>query len=252
MFTINQNILNKEQVIAWPALDCLCPMMRYCLFFTVIFFTSFTSLKAQRKTLTLDNVLDIVRSYHPAAQQAKMMVDSAEAARLSATGSFDPTLYISNEQKTFDGKNYYFYTKPELKIPTWYGIDFKAGLEDNGGDRLMSEITAGRSSYAGVSLPVLKNLLTDRRRTAVTQAGIIVKQTEAARLDQLNNLLYDAAAAYWNWVREYEVYTVVSGMVDINKSRMQFVRRAYLGGDRAAIDTVEAMVQLQNFEGNGC
>jgi hypothetical protein len=46
----------------------------------------------------------------------------------------------------------------------------------------------------GLSLPLLKNLLTDRRRTAVEQARIIVRQSEAARLNELNNLLFDAAS----------------------------------------------------------
>lgn len=193
-------------------------------------------------------MLDIVRKYHPVARQANLLVDSAEANRLAARGAFDPAFYVSHQQKTFDGKNYYFYTNPELKIPTWYGIDFKAGMEDNGGDRLTREATAGRTSYIGVSLPVLKNLVTDRRRTTVEQAGIIVKQSEAARLNEFNNLMYEAASAYWNWVREYQVYNVFTNVVAINRARLNLVRRSFLGGDRAAIDTVEALTQLQNFQ----
>ena len=73
--------------------------------------------------------LDIVRKYHPVAKQANLIVDSAKANRLAAKGAFDPSFYVSNQQKTFDGKNYYFYTNPELKIPTWYGVDLKADLK---------------------------------------------------------------------------------------------------------------------------
>ena len=113
---------------------------------------------------------------------------------------------------------------------------------------MFSEETAGRSSYAGVSLPVLKNLLTDRRRTTVQQARIIVQQTEAARLNELNNLLYDAAATYWNWVREYQTLRVLTEVLSINEARLNFVRSSFMGGDRAAIDTVEALTQLQNFQ----
>ncbi len=61
-----------------------------------------------------------------------------------------------------------------------------------------------------MSLPLLKNLVTDRRRTILEQARIIVKQSEAARRNELNNLLLDAATAYWNWVREYQVYNVTT------------------------------------------
>lgn len=218
------------------------------MFTSLLLLASFSQAPAQKKILTLDNVLDIVRKYHPVARQANLLVDSAEANRLAARGAFDPSFYISQQQKTFDGKNYYFYTNPELKIPTWYGIDFKAGLEDNGGERLMREATVGRSSYAGVSLPLLKNLVTDRRRTSVEQARILVRQSEATRLNELNNLLYDGASAYWNWVREYQVYNILTNVVAINQKRLNLVRRAFLGGERAAIDTVEALTQLQNFQ----
>ena len=111
---------------------------------------------AQQKVLTLDNVLDIVRQYHPIARQANLIVDSARASQMAARGAFDPSFYVDNQQKTFDGKKYYYYTNPELKIPTWYGVDIKAGLEDNGGERITREATTGRTSYVGVSLPYLK------------------------------------------------------------------------------------------------
>lgn len=203
---------------------------------------------AQQPVLTLDNVFTIVRNYHPIAKQAGLSVDSARAGRLAARGAFDPLLYVTNQQKTFDGKNYYFYTNPELKIPTWYGVDVKAGLEDNGGDRLINEATAGRSSYVGVSIPFLKNLLTDKRRTTLEQAKIMIRQNEAARLNELNNLLYDAASAYYTWLQDYQVYNVIKNVITINEQRLQLVRQSFMGGDRAAIDTVEALTQLQSFQ----
>ncbi|WP_018615431.1 TolC family protein [Segetibacter koreensis] len=223
------------------------------------FFRSFTGLLllaltspfavfAQQQVLTLENVLDIVKKYHPVARQAALGVDSARAALLAARGGFDPSIYVNNQQKTFNGKNYYFYTNPELKIPTWYGVDLKAGLEDNGGERITREATQGRSSYVGVTVPLLKNLATDKRRTTVQQAKITVRQSEAARLNEVNNLLYDAASAYWNWVKEYGVFKIFEEAVAINEQRIKLVRGSFAGGDRAAIDTVEALTQLQNFQ----
>jgi outer membrane protein TolC len=215
---------------------------------TASVFVPLTKAHCQSNVLTLEHVFDIVRKYHPVAKQANLMVDSAVANRLAAKGAFDPSFYIANEQKTFDGKNYFFYTNPEIKIPTWYGLDFKAGLENNGGDRLTEEATRGRSSYAGVSLPLLKNLVTDRRRTTLEQARLIVRQSEAERRNEINNLLFDAATAYWNWVRDYQVLMVTINVISINEARLQLVRRSFFGGDRAAIDTVEALTQLQNFQ----
>jgi outer membrane protein TolC len=202
----------------------------------------------KQKSLSLDNVLDIVRTYHPVVRQASLAVDSARAAELSAMGAFDPSFYVNNQRKTFDGKNYYFYNNPELKVPTWYGIDLKAGIENNGGERLTREVTTGQTSYAGVSFPLLKNLITDRRRTTVQQARLIVKQSEAARLNEINDILYQTAVAYWNWQREYQVYNVLLNILKTNRERLSLVRRSFTGGDRAAIDTIEATTQLQSFE----
>ncbi|MCY7421757.1 MAG: TolC family protein [Chitinophagaceae bacterium] len=218
-------------------------------FLTCLFLVNATcTVLAQQPVLTLDNVFTIVRNYHPVAKQAGLSVDSARASKLAARGAFDPMLYVTNEQKTFDGKNYYFYTNPELKIPTWYGVDVKAGMEDNGGERLTGEATGGRSSYVGVSIPFLKNLVTDKRRTTLEQANILIRQSEADQLNEVNNLLYDAATAYLTWAQEYQVYNVLKNVIVINEQRLQLVRRSYLGGDRAAIDTVEALTQLQSFQ----
>jgi outer membrane protein TolC len=216
--------------------------------YILIFLLSTISINAQQKSLSLDNVLDIVRRYHPVVRQASLAVDSARAAELSAMGAFDPSFYVNNQRKTFDGKNYYFYNNPELKVPTWYGIDLKAGIENNGGERLTREVTTGQTSYAGVSFPLLKNLITDRRRTTVQQARLIVKQSEAARLNEINDILYQTAVAYWNWQREYQVYNVLLNILKTNRERLSLVRRSFTGGDRAAIDTIEATTQLQSFE----
>jgi hypothetical protein len=148
MFVVDAFLMAKAKLNASRLLLPVTPL--------VILVITATSLNAQEKILTLDNVLDIVRRYHPIAKQTSLSVDSAKANRLAAQGAFDPAFYISSERKTFDGRNYYFYTNPELKIPTWYGIDFKAGIEDNGGERLAREVTAGRSSYAGPKFTTTK------------------------------------------------------------------------------------------------
>ncbi len=197
--------------------------------------------------LTAGNVLEIVRRFHPVALQADLKVDSARAARLAARGAFDPLAFVENEQKTFAGTNYYYYTQAGLKIPTWYGIDVKAGIENNGGNRLLSEVTSGKTGYAGISMPLLKGLAIDNRRAALLQANIIIQQSEAERRNAINDLLYDAAGAYWQWVRDYRVYQVITRATEINQRRFSLIKRSFAGGDRAAIDTTEALTQLQNF-----
>ncbi|WP_371357752.1 hypothetical protein, partial [Salmonella sp. M227] len=83
--------------------------------------------------------------------QAAIQVAKAQADLLSARGGFDPAITLDARRKTFDGKNYYYYTNHELKLPTRIGgLDLKTGLENNGGQFLNSQVTEGQSSYVGV------------------------------------------------------------------------------------------------------
>ncbi|MDX2048469.1 MAG: TolC family protein [Chitinophagaceae bacterium] len=192
--------------------------------------------------------INIVRKYHPVAKQANLFVEMARAQLTAARAGFDPLFYMSTERKTFDGKNYYNFTQPELKIPTWYGINLKAGLERNIGDLLNSEVTPGRSSYAGIEVPLAKNLVMDKRRAVLKQAKIFREQSKAGRLNIINDLLFDAYAAYWNWVKEYRIYQLVTDVVRVNEQRLKLVRLSYQQGDKPAIDTTETLAQLQAFQ----
>lgn len=198
--------------------------------------------------LTPEDFINIVRKYHPIIKQADINIEKARAGIVIARGGFDPSVYLNSEQKTFDGKYYYQYTNPELKIPTWYGIEVKAGLENNGGQFLNSESTGGKTSYVGVAVPLAKNLLMDKRRATLQQAKIFKLQSESERLNITNDLLYEAYGGYWNWVREYQLYQILSDAVRINEARFELVKIGFRQGDRPAIDTIEALVQLQSFQ----
>ena len=123
-----------------------------------------------QNTLSISNALELINQYHPIAKQANLKVDMSNAALLSSRGAFDPAFYVNNERKTFDGKNYFYYSNPELKIPTWFGVEVKAGVENNYGDKISEETTLGKSSYIGVSVPLLKDLLIDKRRSDLAQS----------------------------------------------------------------------------------
>ncbi|HMP94355.1 MAG TPA: TolC family protein, partial [Phnomibacter sp.] len=197
--------------------------------------------------LSPEEYLNLVRLHHPVAKQARLAVDASEAMLLASRGLFDPALYFTNDRKTFDGKNYFNYQNAELKIPTWYGVEIMAGLENNGGDNLTTEATRGQSSYAGFKVPLAKNLLMDQRRAALATAKLLVNQTEAERLLALNDLLFDAAAAYGQWVQAYQLYQVFTNAVNINEQRYKAIRITVEQGDRAGVDSTEALTQLLIF-----
>ena len=196
------------------------------------------------RIMTRDQLLSIVRSYHPVVKQAAIQMAKANAEVQKARGGFDPALNAALDRKTFNGKLYYSYFKPELNVPTWYGVEFKAGYEEAIGDRLSSEATNGVTSFVGVKIPVT-SLLYDKRRAALQQAKLYTQVTAAEQKLTINNLLYDANAAYINWTKEYLVYRAVCSLAEGNKTRMKFLRTEVVQGSRPAIDTTEAQAQYE-------
>lgn len=213
----------------------------------IIFYFIGTSINlcAQEKTLSIGNTLDIVRKFHPIVRQSNLQIKQANNALLASRGVFDPALGIVSENKTFDNKQYYNYYNPELKIPTWYGIDFKAGLENNIGQRIDPALTADRSTYVGVSLDPFRGLIYDKRRAAVQQAVAMVKLSTQEQLLVVNDLLFESTEAYWTWVNTFLINNILKDVLRTNHQRFEFVKQAFEHGDRASIDTIEALAQLQ-------
>lgn len=220
-------------------------MLKKILFPFICLMVSHCELRSQSMTLSLDNVLNIVRKFHPVVNQSNLIINQASNSLQASRGVFDPTLMVDNDRKTFDNRRYFNYYNPELRIPTWYGIDFKAGIENNVGDRLNSAITPNRSAYLGVSLDPLRGLVYDKRRAAVQQANAMVKLTRQEQQLVVNDLLFETTEAYWEWVNAYLVNRVFLSAVKTNEFRFDFVKKAFQQGDRASIDTVEALSQLQ-------
>jgi hypothetical protein len=201
----------------------------------------------EQQIFTLDNFIQQVKKYHPVAKLGDLQVDKAGAELLAAKGNFDPTFQWEASNKTFDIKNYYYYYNPEVSIPLPVG-NVKAGLENNGGDFLSSEISKGRTSYLGVELPLAKGLLMDKRRAVLHQAKIFARQSSQERLVILNNLLFEAYVAYCQWAGAYQQYIAYSKFLETSNTRWRLVRIAFINGDRALVDTTEAYTQVQNYQ----
>lgn len=203
---------------------------------------------AQERVLTIENTIDIVRKFHPVVKQSLLQNEISRKELMVAKSNFDPTVQISTEEKTFDNQLYYQYNNSELKIPTWYGLDFKAGLENNIGVNLDPSLSKYKTSYLGVSMDPFRGILVDKRKSVVNQAKYFVELTRFEQKLVVNDLILDASVAYWNWVNAYYVHELYKKSVVNNKQRFEVVKKAYLSGDRAAIDTTESLMQLQTIE----
>ena len=202
----------------------------------------------QDKTLNIENTLDIVRKYHPVIKQSFLQNEKSKNDLLATKSVFDPSFQMNSEEKTFDNKLYYRFNNTELKIPLWYGIDIKAGTENNIGERIDPSLTINNSAFVGVSLEPFRGILVDKRNSIVKQAKNFVELTKNEQLLVVNDLLLETTSAYWNWVNAYYINNILIRSVQNNKERYEVVKKSFFAGDRAAIDTTEALTQLQTFE----
>lgn len=204
--------------------------------------------KGQKKFFTEEEFIAVVKKYHPVAKQAALDVRIAEAEVTSSRGYFDPVFSMDNARKELDGFNYYDQKQTEIKIPTWYGIDLYAGKENITGSRINPEDTKGSLTYMGFSLPLLENLIMDKRRAALKQAKIFSDLSEVQRRILVNDLLLEAIKAYWDWWEQYHINQLMQSSLQNAEKRFAMVKTAYQLGDRPAIDTLEAFTQIQSFK----
>ena len=75
--------------------------------------------------LTEVEYLAIVSKYHPVVKQSDLLIDQGNAYIRKGRGGFDPKLFFDFKDKDFKTKNYYDLAHGGLKVPTWYGVEFK-------------------------------------------------------------------------------------------------------------------------------
>ena len=186
--------------------------------------------------------------HHPMDQRALLLSAQALAGEQMARGGFDPKLYSDWQQKSFDGKTYFTLGETGFKIPTWLGVELKGNFLVSGGDFLnpQNNLPAAGQAVAGVKVSLLQGMIIDERRAALRQAELLEKQNDAERLILLNDMLLDAAKAYWDWAVTYNQLLIFQRALTITEQRLSGVVESYRQGDLPAVDTLETMIQLQN------
>lgn len=206
------------------------------------------SLGQEQKILQQDQLLWFVENFHPISKQGKLLLNKGEGYVRKARGAFDPYLHSDFSQKQFEGKEYYGILNGGLKVPTWYGVELKTGFEQNDGLFLNPENTVPANGlwYAGISVPLAQGFLLDNRRASLKQAQLFAESTEAEQRKLLNDLYFDAIQHYWKWVETWNRYQVYEESLLLAKVRFEGVRQSFFQGDKPAIDTLEAFIQVQN------
>ena len=222
--------------------------MRNKLLFFGFFFHLVVGAWAQEPIMRPESFMIQVLEGHPLAKQAKLIPEFAETYVLKARGGFDPKLAYDLSQKYYGDKLYYSLSDAQVKVPTWYGLSVQSGLEQNRGTYLDPQALTPQNGlwYGGLSAQLGNGLLIDERRAELQKAKIYLQSSQLEQRLALNELVFEAGYAYWDWYLQYNSGQVLREALAIAAVRLEAVQQMAELGDRPVIDTVEASIQYQN------
>lgn len=206
------------------------------------------SKSALDKEFSFNEYLGFVKKYHPLVKTANLEISNAQANLMMARGGFDPKIEVDFDQKQFKDKEYYSNLTSSFKIPTWYGVEIKAGFDSNQGIFLNPENNVPTNGLAaiGINLQLGQGLFINQRMADLRKAKFQLQLSQAERKLEAIKVLYDAAVAYFNWKKNYnevQLYQKYSAFAEI---RFKGVKELITQGDKPAIDSIEAGIIVKN------
>ncbi len=223
--------------------------MKSKLFYIFIFICSSMSLFGQNNPteFTYNEFLGYVKKYHPLVKQADLKLNEAQANLMQARGAFDPKIEVDFNEKQFKDNQYYSILNSSFKIPTWYGIELKAGFDNSEGIYVNPENTlpnSGLTSF-GISVPVGQGLFINQRMADIRKAKIAQNLNAAERNLQAIEVLYEASVSYANWKRSFDEVKLYETYLENALIRYNGISKLIEEGDKPAIDSVEAGIVVK-------
>lgn len=224
--------------------------MKKFVFYSFLWLTYGLTAQSDSIVLTFKEYLGYVKKHHPIVKQAELTLEIGEANLLRARGGFDPKIEVDYSRKKFKNSEYYDLLNAAFKIPTWYGIELKADFEENTGEFLnpQNSLPTDGLYSAGVSFSLAQGLLINDRMATLRKAKFFNQQSKADRDLLVNQILFNASLAYFDWLKSYNEERIYDSFLENAKIRFNGIARSAKEGERAAIDTVEAKITVQNRE----
>jgi outer membrane protein TolC len=200
------------------------------------------------KQFSYNEFLGFVKKYHPMVKSANLNIDAAQANLMKSRGGFDPKIEIDFEQKEFKDTEYYSILNSSFKIPTWYGIEIKAGFDDTSGAYLNPQNTVPNQGLAalGINFSLGQGLLINQRMADLRKAKLQVNLSQAEQKLQAVAVLYDASLAYFSWKKNYNEVKLYDVYAKNAQIRFEGIKSLIKEGDKPAIDSVEAGIIVKN------
>ncbi|KIM09704.1 MAG: transporter [Sulfurovum sp. FS06-10] len=223
--------------------------MRNNLLYIFLFCCSSINLLAQNSLteFTYNEFLGYVKKYHPLVKQANLKLNEAQANLMQARGAFDPKIEVDFNEKQFKNRNYYSILNSSFKIPTWYGIELKAGFDNAEGMYVNPENALPNSGLTslGISIPVGQGLFINQRMADLRKAKIAQNLNVAEQNLQAIEVIYEASVSYVNWKRSFNEVKLYETYLENALMRYKGVSILIKEGDKPAIDSVEAGIAVK-------
>ena len=200
------------------------------------------------KEFTYNEFLGYVKKYHPLVKSANLELNKAQANLMMARGGFDPKVEVDYSEKKFKDTEYYSILNSSFKIPTWYGIEIKAGFDNNEGVYLNPENTVPNQGLTslGINVPLGQGLFINERMADLRKAKIQLQLSAAQRKLEAITVLYHASIAYFNWERNFNEVALYENYVNNAQIRFKGIKSLISQGDKPAIDSIEAGIIIKN------
>jgi outer membrane protein TolC len=218
--------------------------------FVIILFCSSISwvdLFAQAVITDYNSFIKKVKEQNPLMNQAENTKQLGSFQLDAARGAFDPQINAGSSQKSFDGTKYYTLHDAELKQQLYTSQYFKAGYQYQFGPYVNPENKTSQYGipYAGLEMSLLQGLRIDSKRAALQKAGFMKDYLDAESRLMMNEVLYQASQQYTELLFMLQLQKLGIQFTTLASERLIWLRNLTNIGERAAIDTVEASIQLQ-------
>ena len=228
--------------------------MKASLIYFLLFICSTLSVFGQ-DTMTefsFNEFLGYVKKYHPLVKQADLKLNEAQANLMLARGAFDPKIEVEYNEKQFKTSEYYSILNSSFKIPTWYGIELKAGFDNSEGIYVNPENTLPNSGLTslGIAIPIGQGLFINQRMADVRKAKIARNLNAAERNLQATEIIYEAAVSYMNWKRSFDEVKLYENYIQNALIRYKGIATLINEGDKPAIDSIEAGIVVKTRQLN--
>jgi outer membrane protein TolC len=200
------------------------------------------------KEFTYNEFIGYVKKFHPLVKNANLEINKAQANLMIARGGFDPKIEVDFTKKQFKNNEYYSILNSSFKIPTWYGIDIKAGFDNSEGVYLNPDNSLPNQGLTslGIAIPLGQGLLINQRMADLRKAKIQLQLSQAERKIEAIGILYDASIAYFNWKKTFSEFQLYEEYIKNAQIRFNGIQRLIKQGDKSAIDSIEAGIIVKN------